>query len=137
MMMTAKERMKTEVFITRSLEQESSLLKAPDSFNPQVQNTEPEDSSDVSAVTDYTDIDTESNEPDGGASNDGEDHSRPLLRRSGRSNAGTHSNPHNLPRSAIAQEMTHSSVDPKILQSIVQSNLLILQMLSKNPQDPQ
>ena len=82
-------------------------------------------------------LDIEANESDGGASNDREDHSQPMLRRSVRSGAGTHSNPYNLPRSAIAQDMTHSSVDSQILQSIVQSNLLILQMLSRNPQNPQ
>lgn len=57
------------------------------------------------------------------------------VRRSTRQGAGQHSNLYNLPRSAL-EESTVATVSPddQILNSIAQSNLLILQLMAKNSQ---
>lgn len=60
----------------------------------------------------------------------------PQVRRSTRQGKGQHSNPHRLPMSTLSGENTATvMMSPnEILNSIAQSNLLIVQMLSKNSQ---
>ena len=54
------------------------------------------------------------------------------LRRSARINAGRNPNPHNLPRSALNESTTVHNVDQNVLAAIAQSNLMIMQLLSKH-----
>ena len=56
------------------------------------------------------------------------------MRRSTRRGAGQHSNPYHLPRPVTGEDMAAAVIDPQILNSIAQSNLLIVQMLAKNVQ---
>ena len=58
--------------------------------------------------------------------------SNPPVRRSTRAGAGQHSNPYHLPRPVMREDMAAAVIDPQILNSIAQSNLLIVQMLAKN-----
>jgi hypothetical protein len=55
------------------------------------------------------------------------------FRRSKRSTAGHHTNPHQLPRSVVHQELfvnTETRVDPEVLANIAQTQLLLVQMLA-------
>jgi transposase InsO family protein len=55
------------------------------------------------------------------------------VRRSKRSTAGHHTNPHQLPRSVVHQELsvnTETRVDPEVLANIAQTQLLLVQMLA-------
>ena len=54
-----------------------------------------------------------------------------VLRRSSRTTAGVHSNPDNLPRSAVQQELQLTRIDPVVLANIAQTQLLLAQMLAK------
>ena len=65
---------------------------------------------------------------------DGASGSNPPVRRSTRTGAGQHSNPYHLPRPVTGEDMAAAVIDPQILNSIAQSNLLIVQMLAKNVQ---
>lgn len=53
-----------------------------------------------------------------------------VSRRSNRCTAGKHSNPHNLPRSTIKEQVVTSSVDPNVLSSVLQTQALLTQMLA-------
>lgn len=57
----------------------------------------------------------------------------PPVRRYTRAGAGQHSNPHHLSRPVMREGMTSIVMDPQILSSVAQSNLLIMQLLAKNP----
>lgn len=72
-------------------------------------------------------------EPDTSSGSTLEDDLRePVLRRSTRVTAGVHSNPTNLPRSAVQQELQSTHVvDPAVLANISQTQLLLAQMLSR------
>ena len=52
------------------------------------------------------------------------------LRRSTRAGAGQHSNPHHLPRPAVRENKAEIVLDHAILNSVAQSNLLIMQILT-------
>ena len=54
------------------------------------------------------------------------------LRRSARINAGHNPNPHNLPRSTLSESTTVNNVDQNVLAAVAQSNLMIMQLLSKH-----
>lgn len=58
------------------------------------------------------------------------------VRCSTRAGAGQHSNPHRLPRSVMREGGAAAVIDPQILNSVAQSNLLtcIMQLLAKNAQ---
>lgn len=58
----------------------------------------------------------------------------PPVRRSTRAGAGQHSNPHHLPRPVMREGMTSIVMDPQILNSEAQSNLLMMQLLAENAQ---
>ena len=58
----------------------------------------------------------------------------PPVRRSTRAGAGQHSNPHHLPRPVMREGVTAAVVDTQILNTVAQSNLLIMQLLAKNTQ---
>ena len=58
----------------------------------------------------------------------------PPVRRSTRAGAGQHSNPHHLLRPVMREGMAAAVIDPQILNSVAQSNLLIMQLLAKNAQ---
>ena len=126
--------MMTSLSFRRSQEQGTSLLKTPD-FSSQV--TTPENVDDTVPLptvndTDHhpaTDAQPEASSSLGG--DPGTEDTEPTSRRSTRQGAGQHSNPHNLPRSAVLQDMSTMTLDPQILNSIAQSNLLILQMMAK------
>ena len=60
--------------------------------------------------------------------------SSPPVRRSTRAGAGQHSTPHHLPRPVMREGMAATAIDPQILNSVAQSNLLIMQLLAKNAQ---
>ena len=60
--------------------------------------------------------------------------SSPPVRRSTRAGAGQHSNPHHLPRPVMREGMAATVTDSQILNSVAQSNLLIMQLLAKNAQ---
>jgi transposase InsO family protein len=56
----------------------------------------------------------------------------PHLRRSARQRAGMHKNPHRLPMSSVNEHSADIVDSNTIMNSIAQSNLLIMQMLSKD-----
>ena len=58
----------------------------------------------------------------------------PPVRRSTRAGAGQHSNPHHLPRPVMREGMAATMIDTQILNTVAQSNLLIMQLLAKNAQ---
>lgn len=60
--------------------------------------------------------------------------SNPPVRPSTRAGAGQHSNPYHLPKPVTREGMTAAVMDPQILNSVAQSNLLIMQLLAKNAQ---
>ena len=60
--------------------------------------------------------------------------SRTPVRRSTQAGAGQHSNPHHLPRPVMREGMGATAIDPQILNSVAQSNLLITELLAKNAQ---
>ena len=60
--------------------------------------------------------------------------SSPPVRRSTRVGAGQLSNPHHLPRPVMREGMAATVTDPQILNSVAQSNLLIMQLFAKNAQ---
>lgn len=116
------------ILVRRSQEQGPTLLKTPDFFLPQDTTREDTDvPASLPTVGDSDHLSTDA-QPIEADTVDPE----PTVRRSTRQGAGQHSNVHNLPRSAVLQNMTTVSLDPQILNSIAQSNLLILQMMVKN-----
>ena len=66
------------------------------------------------------------------ATNQVPDH--PSVRWSTRVNAGKRSNPHHLPGSVVQQHTATRKVDWNLLNSVVQTNLLVMQLLTKNNQ---
>ncbi|XP_070550773.1 uncharacterized protein [Ptychodera flava] len=53
------------------------------------------------------------------------------LRRTSRENAGCHSNPFHLPKSAVKESTVAFQIDSQVLTNIAQSNLLIMHMISQ------
>lgn len=54
--------------------------------------------------------------------------SSPPVRRSTRTGAGQHSNPHHLPRPLMREGMAATVTDPQILNAVAQTNLLMMQL---------
>ncbi|KXJ15652.1 Retrovirus-related Pol polyprotein from transposon 297 [Exaiptasia diaphana] len=121
-----------ELVVLRSQEQGTSLLKTPDFFS---QVTTPEDVDESVPLPTVDDADHPATDAQPEVScplgeNTSTEDAEPTLRRSTRQGAGQHSNPHNLPRSAVVQDIATASLDPTILSSIAQSNLLLLQLMT-------
>jgi hypothetical protein len=94
------------------------------------QSSDIQDSSDNEEDEKDTANDTEDDEPPQPVSNV---NTKVPLRRSSRKGAGKHPNLHHLPVPALVRENAASMTNPQdVINTVAQTNLLIMQMLSKN-----